>query len=245
MQELFWNLYARWYDRLTILRAYTELQERVITELEVVSPNTQILDAACGTGNLFMRLVKCYPLARVIGIERSAVMARQARGKLDAYRDQTGEGYYSEIYELDLNKPLTDIGGWEENTFNAIVSVNTLYALENPEGFLRECRRLLAPGGRMVLVNPWVPKPQLVLVDHIQQMALGGDIRMLAEFIVSAPEIVALYVSNMVIAKQAKNQVYHFYEPTHLVKLMEDVGFEVQQFDESVYADTCCLITAR
>ncbi len=244
MQETFWNLYARLYDRLSILQPYEELQETVLEQLGSLPPNARILDAASGTGYLFMKLVERYPLAEIFGIERSVPMARQARRKLDRHRSTGKLGYRARILELDLNRSLNSDEGWKDDSFDAIVSVNTLYALSDPEAFLLECRRLLAPEGRFVIVNPWVAEPQRVLIDHIRHMLFWGDARMIVQFILASPEIAAVYAINMVIAQQAKDMTYHFYAPEELKELVEKVGFTVRHFDESAYAGTCCLVAA-
>ena len=205
MQETFWNLYARWYDRLTMLFSYQELQALVLAELGDMPSDARMLDVACGTGELFIKLVKRFPKVQIVGIERSASMARQARRKLDALRARQSLGYGSSILELDLNNGLLDSEGWKNASFDAIVSVNTLYVLDEPELFLHECRRLLAPGGRIVIVNPWVPEPQRVLLDHLQRLKRMRDIRGIAKFVLASPEIGVVYAINAVIAKRAKS----------------------------------------
>jgi len=245
MQEAFWNLYARWYDRLAVLQPYQELQALVLAQLGDVPPNARILDAACGTGYLLMELVKKYPLAEITGIERSVTMARQTRQKLSRHRRDGGAGYNAKLLELDLNKPLGGVTGWKDASFDVIISVNTLYALNDPKAFLAECRRLLATDGVLVIVNPWVPEPERVLYNHIHEMLALGNMKMYLEFAISAPKIVSMYVTNMVIAKRAKDRIYHFYKPEQLAELIEKSGFHVEYLDQNVYACTCCLITAR
>lgn len=245
MNERFWNLYARWYDKLSILEPYKVLQNQVMQGFGDLASNARILDAASGTGSLFMRLVKALPHATVVGIERSPAMMRQARRKLSRYRKKTGGGYGGTLFERDLNQPLCEPGGWPEGGFDAIASVNTLYALEDPGAFLAECRKLLAPGGRLILVNPWVPVPHKVLVDQLQQMVWGGSIRDIIRFGWNMPEIMAVYIANMIIAKRAKGKVLHFLPPDDLVILMEERGFRVLELNRAVYSDTCCLIIAE
>lgn len=244
MQAGFWDHYARWYDRLSILASYVDLQEQVIAELHDLPPTARILDAACGTGYLLMKHVERFPLGEVIGVERSLPMARRARKKLSRYRRKQGGGFNAKLYELDLNLPLNSDAGWHDGYFDAVTSVNTLYALDDPKVFLRECARLLVPGGRLVVANPWVPEPERVLIDHVQQMLFVGGPRMFAEFLLYAPEITALYAANTLIARKAKERKVHFLEPHELADLIEEAGFRVETQKDLVYADTCCLVSA-
>ncbi len=48
--SFFWDLYARLYDTLYLLKPYRDLHEQVLTALNL-QKNETILDAGCGTGN--------------------------------------------------------------------------------------------------------------------------------------------------------------------------------------------------
>jgi len=138
-----WGGYAKCYDALNLLRPYQQLQQTVIASLKLL-PGQIILDAATGTGNLGWWIQKGGGLngARIIGVDFSEEMLALAGEKC--------EGMAVDFKKCDLNQslPFADV------YFHQIVSVNTLYALSDPEKILSEFHRVLKPGGRIILINP-------------------------------------------------------------------------------------------
>ncbi len=140
-----WENYARCYDGLNELRPYRTLLAEVKKRLQV-KEGERILEAACGTGNLTKILCTSISKNRrnmpdIYAVDYSTEMLSRAKEKCATH---------AQFVCADLNEPLP----YECGYFNAIVSVNTLYALREPEMVLKEFARLLTPEGRLVLVTP-------------------------------------------------------------------------------------------
>jgi SAM-dependent methyltransferase len=60
----------------------------------------------------------------------------------------------------------------------AIVMVDTLHHLPRPLDFLSEAARVLKPGGRLAMVEPWITPPSWVLYRyfHHEECRLGVDV---------------------------------------------------------------------
>jgi SAM-dependent methyltransferase len=60
----------------------------------------------------------------------------------------------------------------------AIVMVDTLHHLPRPLDFLAEAARVLKPGGRLAMVEPWITAPSWVLYRyfHHEECRLGVDV---------------------------------------------------------------------
>lgn len=58
----------------------------------------------------------------------------------------------SQNIELDMNKPFS----YEDNSFDHLLCVNALYIVKDVHQFLSECKRVLKPGGSMVLISPFI-----------------------------------------------------------------------------------------
>jgi len=60
----------------------------------------------------------------------------------------------------------------------AIVMVDTLHHLPRPLDFLAEAARVLRPGGRLAMVEPWITAPSWVLYRffHHEECRLGVDV---------------------------------------------------------------------
>lgn len=97
---------------------------------------TEILDAGCGTGGLIRRLAPRHPAWRWTGIDVEPLACELARGR--------GVGEIVEASVLALP--------FATERFDAVVSADVLYHLDDDEAALRELARVLQPGG-VVVVN--------------------------------------------------------------------------------------------
>jgi len=123
--------------------------------LAAVTGASRVLDAGCGSGRLTVALAEHG--ATVTGVDTNA-------SQLEAARSRAREaGVELTLLEADLNGGLPFANG----SFDAVVSRLALMAADDPLATLRELRRTLAPGGRLVSVlwasaaeNPWFGKPR-------------------------------------------------------------------------------------
>jgi ubiquinone/menaquinone biosynthesis C-methylase UbiE len=146
---------ARSYDAR--LRAFTErtLSEalalvdvaalRGVPEREGRPPRA--LDVACGTGVFLKQLLGLVPALDAYGIDASADMLAQARAALSAFprvhleRLQVGAGEAARLPYVP----------YAPGTFDLITCTNALHSMPDPVETLAGLRRLLAPGGQVVL----------------------------------------------------------------------------------------------
>ena len=99
-----------------------------------------VLDIACGTGTLLAEIGKRTEMdARVAGVDLSRGMLAEARRKLNAR---------AIVAAADAARlPFRDAA------FDVAVSVSALHHWGDPRAVLREARRVLQPGGRLVLTD--------------------------------------------------------------------------------------------
>ncbi len=114
-----------------------------LVELPVDRPAT-ILDAGCGVGGTMLALAAKAGSWRVVGVNISASQARFARERAIqaglAPRVDVLVGDYCEV-------PLPS------GAIDAVVAVESLCHCAQRPRFLRECRRLLRKGGRLVVID--------------------------------------------------------------------------------------------
>ncbi len=121
-------------DRMWYFRALHRRLAHWLARLLPAGP-VRVLDAGCGTGG-FIRSQRSRPGWQLTGVDLSPVACRLAR-------ERTG----SEIIERSITAlPFGD------GTFEAIVTGDVLYHVEDPAAALREFARCVRPGG-VVLVN--------------------------------------------------------------------------------------------
>ena len=104
--------------------------------------STKVLDVACGTGTVAFRLARDgYTVVGLDAVDHLVEVARQ-RGRSQTALPVT-------FQQLDLARdPLPGAG-----TFDALVSMHTLYWHPDPQGLLEGCRRALKPGGHGIFLT--------------------------------------------------------------------------------------------
>lgn len=128
-----WGLKAREERQMTMDRLALE-------------PTSNVLDVGCGTGNYTRHLAAAAPEGLVVGVDASEAMiasaARRGGGSNLAYlRGDAG------------------VLPFRDGQFDAVCCVGVLHMLERPLAALAEMVRVLAPGGRLVVVASCARKP--------------------------------------------------------------------------------------
>ncbi len=104
-------------------------------------PGQIIIDAGCGWGDLLEELFKICPEAKLTGMELSPNRSRIAR--------QTHADRF-QIRDHDLSQP------WpiEPGSADVVVFTEVLEHLKQPDAVLREAKKALKPGGKLICTLP-------------------------------------------------------------------------------------------
>lgn len=138
--------------------------------LAAVAGARRVLDAGCGSGRLTLALAQAG--AEVTGIDTNAKQLAEARRRAEE------AGVELTLLEADFDGELPFVDG----SFDAVTSRLALMAAGDPVGALRELRRVLEPGGRLVTVlwaspaeNPWfaVPREAIATVLGAERAAFA------------------------------------------------------------------------
>jgi ubiquinone/menaquinone biosynthesis C-methylase UbiE len=99
----------------------------------------RILDLACGPG------VVCESLAaeaeKVVGVDLTPEMIRRARARCAAHPN------------AEFREAAVEALPFRDGEFGAVVTRLSLHHFEEPRAALREARRVIAPGGRLVVID--------------------------------------------------------------------------------------------
>lgn len=132
-----YDRFARTYGRHNETSPYNADYERpAILELAGRVRDLRVFDAGCGTGVHAAELIARG--ARVTGMDLSGSMLEIARTRL---------GPDVPLHRGDLSVPLP----FSDNAFELVLSSLVMHYLQHWEPTLREFRRVLSPGGRVVL----------------------------------------------------------------------------------------------
>jgi ubiquinone/menaquinone biosynthesis C-methylase UbiE len=138
---------ARWYDALAAaltLGRDRQLRERLV-ELARIAAGESVLDVGCGTGTLALAAKRVAGAeGSVVGVDASPDMIALATAK--ASRTRSDVAFRAAAAE---RLPFADA------TFDVVLSTLMLHHLPAPlrRECVREARRVLAPGGRMLAVD--------------------------------------------------------------------------------------------
>jgi ubiquinone/menaquinone biosynthesis C-methylase UbiE len=141
--------YLEKLDKLQIrIRAHKEFANfdvsTWIDEFCARSPRRRVLDVGCGSGNhLGIYAHHAGPSGRVVGIDRD-------RGLVDAARAAHAGTPQVEVIVGSMDEPLP----FADASFDLCASNFAIYNAADPRATLAEIRRVLAPGGQVLLIGP-------------------------------------------------------------------------------------------
>ena len=155
----------RWagrYDLLVFL--FTLGQARRLrsrtADLAQLSQGEAVLDVGCGTGDLTMEVARRVGSSGLVaGIDAAPEMIARARQK-------AGRHHLAIDFRVEPAEQLS----FAEQTFDVVVSSLVFHHLPDTlkRRALAEIRRVLKPGGRLLLVDLLGPTPAFLLHSHLQ-----------------------------------------------------------------------------
>jgi len=129
--------FARAYDRLWA--GYLSRSIRLTAEYAQFGVGSRILDVGCGTGLLLEQLGRTHPEAELVGLDLTPRMLGIAQHRL--------AGRAALVAADAATLPFRDAH------FDTVVSSSVLHYLPDPRRALGEWRRVLRPGGRLIVTD--------------------------------------------------------------------------------------------
>jgi len=134
----FWSSFAPKYD--TFMKRVGPAYERIVQLIEnEVDPADYVLEAACGTGLISMRIAPY--VDRYFGCDISPEMIEIARSKALSSGISNIEFSVQDAYNLDF----------EDDSFDAVILANALHVMIEPEKVLANIRRILKSEGLLII----------------------------------------------------------------------------------------------
>jgi ubiquinone/menaquinone biosynthesis C-methylase UbiE len=186
-----------WQLDLDAARRYQEIPVPTILEpaahalVDKVKPNSGsiVLDVGCGTGAATRYTANCAgPNGRVAGVDINAGMIEVAKS-LSESSGPPIDWYENSAFELPF----------EENTFDVVLSAQTIQFLDDRVAALKEMQRVLRPRGELAISvwcevekNPYFDALMKAVTNHLGAETASG---LSAAFTLSRPsEIEGLFV---------------------------------------------------
>lgn len=125
---------------------------------KILPMSGQVLEIGSGKGRFLTALARRAPLARITSVDidpaEQAVAAQNA-----AYQGVANRVQFAVRDAARL--------GWQGNTFDAVVTVNAMHHLPEPDRAIAEMVRMLRPGGKLAICD--FDPATFYLMDRIQQ----------------------------------------------------------------------------
>jgi Methylase involved in ubiquinone/menaquinone biosynthesis len=138
------------------------LYDRVITIMNPLEYES-VLDVGCGTGALLDEVLNRKKVS-IAGIDLSEKMLNIARQRL-------GQA-------ADLKNGDSENLPWADNSFDMVLCTDSFHHYPNPGTVLCEIKRVLKPGGKLIIADPWLPAPARQLANLFMPFSKDGDIKM-------------------------------------------------------------------
>jgi ubiquinone/menaquinone biosynthesis C-methylase UbiE/DNA-binding transcriptional ArsR family regulator len=137
----YFRAHAAQWDRIRKLHAPDEAVEAAIVSTLGEKPVRSLLDLGTGTG----RMLELFgsSIERGLGIDMSKDMLSLARARLDRAGLKNCSVRQGDIYDVDV----------PDNTFDAVIIHQVLHFLTDGGRAIREAARVLAPGGRLLVID--------------------------------------------------------------------------------------------
>jgi len=150
---------AEW-DDIRSLHVPEALVEEAMRKAVGEQPVRTLLDLGAGAGRMLELFA---PLAdRAIGVDLSTAMLAVARGRMEETGLRNVQLRQGDIYALPI----------ERNSVDLAIMHQVLHYLDDPARALREAARVLAPGGRLLVVD-FAPHQEEALRDKHAHRRLG------------------------------------------------------------------------
>ena len=141
---MIWDRVAPLYDLAvsTLNRRVYDGTGAVVARL--IRPGDTVLECACGTGAIASAIAPV--CARVVATDFSEGMLKQARKKLARFPHVVVE--QADITHLH----------YADDSFDAVVAANVIHLLPEPGDALKELKRVVRPGGTIIVPTYVIPK---------------------------------------------------------------------------------------
>lgn len=194
---------AERYDLLNRIISFgmdLKWREQMVTLVLEKHPN-KVLDLATGTGDVIKLLKEKAPHLEVTGLDLSLEMMEIAKKKVKGAEFITGDAH-------DLP--------FEDEEFDAITVAFGFRNFSDRRRVLKECRRVLKKGGRLVILELLPPNTRR-FTGKLYSLYLK----------LFVPLLGGVFSGDFRAYRYLSRSVLNFLTPDRIVKMMEEEGFEV------------------
>ena len=178
-------------------------RKKAIRQLKDVNPKI-ILDVATGTADVAIMTAQILEPEKIIGIDISDGMLNFGRKKIN----KLGLAHLIELLNGD-----SETIKFDDNSFDAVTVAFGVRNFQNLEKGLSEIKRVLKPGGRLVVLE--FSKPKALLVKQLYNVYMN----------VVAPGMGRLFSKNRNAYKYLDESIKKFPEGKNFTTILDNLGY--------------------
>jgi SAM-dependent methyltransferase len=148
------------YDTCIWVKFCPRWDRTILQELRADLRSLRILDVGCATGRLLERLAKA-GATQLYGVDLAPRILEVAAEKLA----KTGSSVDLRTADAEDRLP------WDDESFDAVTLTGVLHHFFRPMDALTEVRRVLRPGGRLLVIDPCFFPPVRQVINAALRLA--------------------------------------------------------------------------
>ncbi len=191
-------------NRLLSFRRDVYWRRQMVKQMRFFQTN-RYLDLACGTADVALQCVKDYPEVEVVALDFVPEMVDVAEQKI------TSAGMSEQIKVAVGDATCVD---YPDNSFDSVGIAFGIRNIPDREKTLREMRRLVVPGGRIVVLELTMPEQRLVRMPYAVMLRTV------------MPMLAALFTGNRSAYKYLGESILAFPSSDKFVGLMRKAGLQ-------------------
>ncbi|OSZ76906.1 bifunctional demethylmenaquinone methyltransferase/2-methoxy-6-polyprenyl-1,4-benzoquinol methylase [Chitinophagaceae bacterium IBVUCB2] len=213
------------YDKLNrFLSAGTDIgwRKKAIRRFKKDKP-AHILDVATGTADMALLAWKMLYPERITGIDISEGMLELGRKKIE--KEQL-------VDKIHLQLGDSETINFADNTFDAVMVAFGVRNFENLENGLAEMKRVLKPGGQVVILE--FSKPRRKAIKGLYNLYMG----------IVAPQVARLFRQNKEAYQYLNESANAFPDRQLFTDILKKVGYTQAEYS-SLSLGICCIYSGR
>lgn len=159
--------FYRLLDTVFLRAWYVQREVRALIEAMPAGRPVRVLDAGTGFGQYAYFLLDAFPRTEVVAVDVKADYLATAR----RFFDRTPHAERITFRQLDLTEPMD-----EADAFDLVLSVDVMEHIEDDRAVFENVRRVLRPGGYLVVNTPSDQGGSGVTEDHAESF-IGEHVR--------------------------------------------------------------------
>ncbi len=169
--RMFWRLdqamglhYGLWEHGVRNLAQAIERVNDRLADFGNIPQGARVLDAGCGVGG------SCFSLARKRNCQCTGItLSDRQVARAQRLAEQQGLAHRCDFAVMDYRQ--TSLG---DDTFDVVWAIESLGSAPKKAAFFREMRRVLKPGGSLLIADTLKPRPYPIAGHPLMQTMLNG-----------------------------------------------------------------------